>query len=458
MDPDNEPAPLEEASTPADHASAALGTTRRPMKSLSGQEWEMYRDIIKDLYNRLPLKEVITYMSEQYNFYATARMYKTRLSHWGLNKYVKNRDMQNLVQKIQSSSDHHVPMELEVDGKAVPRSKVERFAKRKGQTLGNEGPLTSTSPLNSNSPARTDSVGTDFILVDSSGQEIEVPTDDGPTPATTATMATSPPPQLDHPSHFERKLPAPLLSGIISGPFAESPEPHLIGTPIPSSFRRSLPLPLDGMKRHPYPRAPQIRSRTLQEPMQTDTMQQALLLALILSAMVQQRPLGGLADVRMDALEQQATLDMNVLTPLVDLLGWLQLHRQTVLLAAVYLVRFDASTTFPKSHNVWQQLLVALKYAQIYLDDEPYSEHTWVHAIPHLANASIGQGILELDVLGDDHIRLHVERSKWILLESKLSLISASLFVKILERGMFTFETTQQRASGPTELTNSGFL
>ena len=458
MDPDNETAPSEEASTPADHALAPLGTTRRPMKSLSGQEWETYRDIIKDLYNRLPLKEVIAYMSEQYNFYATARMYKTRLSQWGLNKYVKNRDMQNLVQKIQSSSDHHVPMELEVDGKAVPRSKVERFAKRKGQSLGKEGPVTSTTPLNSNSPARTDSVGADFIHIDSSGQETEVPSDDIPTPTTTLTIVTSPPPQLDQPSHFERKLPAPLLSGITPGPFAESPEPHLIGIPIPSSFRRSLPLQLEGMKRHPYPQAPGIRTRTLQEPMRTDTMQQALLLALLLSAMIQQRPLGDLADVRMDALERQATLDMNILTPIVDLLGWLQLHRQTVLLAAVYLVRFDASATFPKSHNVWQQLLVALKYAQIYLDDEPYSEHTWVRALPHFANASIGQGILELDVLGDEHIRLHVEKSKWILLESKLSHISASLFVKILERGIFTFETTQQRSGGPMELTSSGFL
>jgi hypothetical protein len=191
--------------------------------------------------------------------------------------------------------------------------------------------------------------------------------------------------------------------------------------------------------------------------MQTDTIQQALLLAIILSAMIRQRPLGDLADVRMDALEQQATLDMNVFTTIVDLLGWLQLDRRIVLLAAIYLVRFDASATFPKSHNVWQQLLVALKFAQIYLHDEPYSGHTWIHAIPHLANSSIGQGMLELDVLGDEHIRLHVDQSKWRLLETRLSHVSTSLFISF-ERGIFTFETTQQRSGGPTDLTSSGFL
>jgi hypothetical protein len=457
MDPGNEIAPTDKPSTPAENASGPSGSTKRPIQSLSVQEWEFYRDIIKDLYNKMPLKEVIAYMSEQYNFIATARMYKTRLNQWGLNKYMKNRDMQNLVQKIQSSRDPNVPMELEIAGKPVSRSKVERFAKRKGQTLDKEGPANYTTPSNSNSPDRTDSIGTDYVKVDFACREIESDSNDAPSPATTLTaQGASPPPQMDQLSRPSRILSTPLPSGPMLGAFAESPEPDLIETFVPTSSRRLRPLQSNEAWGS-CPPAPRPRTRNLQNAMQTDTIQQALLLAIILSAMIRQRPLGDLADVRMDALEQQATLDMNVFTTIVDLLGWLQLDRRIVLLAAIYLVRFDASATFPKSHNVWQQLLVALKFAQIYLHDEPYSGHTWIHAIPHLANSSIGQGMLELDVLGDEHIRLHVDQSKWRLLETRLSHVSTSLFISF-ERGIFTFETTQQRSGGPTDLTSSGFL
>jgi hypothetical protein len=458
MEPDDETAPQDEASTPADNTRAPFRSTKRPLKSVTGQEWEVYRDIIKELYNRMPLKEVIAYMSEQYNFFATARMYKTRLNHWGLYKYMKKRDMQSLVHKIQSSGGPHAPVELEIDGKAVPLAKVERFAKRKGQALNKEGPATSTTPLNSNSPPRTDSVGGDYIALDSAGQEIEIRSDDTPSPAATVTsQATPPPPQVDLPYHASGILPASGSYGTTPGPFAESPEPHLIGDFIPSGSRRLHSPHSVEARGPPGPQAPRPRTRTLQSPMQTDTIQQALLLAIILSAMIRQRPLGDLSDVRLDIVEQQATLDMSVFTAIVDLLGWLQLDRPIILLAAIYLVRFDASATFPKSHNVWQQLLVALKFAQIYLHDEPYSGHTWTHAIPHLANSSIGQGILEVDVLGDEHIRLHVDQIKWKLLEIRLSHVSTSLLVS-LERGVFTFETTQQRSAGPMELTSSGFL
>jgi hypothetical protein len=455
MDPGNETTPTDEASTPTGNAAAPSGTTRRPIKGLSGQEWETYRDIIKDLYNRMSLKEVIAYMSERYNFIATARMYKTRLNQWGLNKYMKKGDMQSLVQRMQSSKDPNVPMEI--DGKTVPRAKVERYAKRKGQALDKEGLATSTTPLNSNSPSRMDSIGDGYVHVELTGQEIEFRPEDAPSPATTIMApSASPPAQVDQLPHVVRILPAPIPPKTTAGPFTESPEPGLIGSFVRSPSRRLRPLQSNAGQGS-CPPAPRLHTRSLKSPMQTDIIQQALLLAIMLSAMIQQRPLGDIADVRIDDLEQKAGLNMNVLSAVIDLLGWLQLDRRIVFLAVVYLVRFDASASFPKSHNVWQQLLVALRFAHIYLHDEPYSGSTWIRAIPHLANSSIGQGALELHVLADEHIRLHVEQSKWRLLETRLSHISTSL-LDSFERGIFTFETTQQKSGGPMELTSSGFL
>ena len=425
MESENGNVPEDDAPTPPEHGKP------RPMTSISGQEWESHRGLIQDLYNRMTLKQVMAYMADTYNFIATPRMYKTRLNQWGLNKYMKSRDMKNLVQRIQGSRILDLPTEFEIDGIHIPRSKVARFAKRQGQPLDPDG--SGSVPTNTSSPSRTDSISTDYVCVDPNGHDTEVPSDD-PSPATTATpQAASPPPTTDQASQVSRIFP-PLL-GNIPSPFVESPE----------------------VAEGPCPSAPRPPTRSLQDPMQTDTLQQALLIALILSAMVRQRPLGDLSDVRIDTLEQQATLDMNVFTAVVDLLGWLQLDRQIVFLAAIYLVRFDASATFPKFHNVWQQLLVALRFAQIYLHDEPYSGRTWTQAIPHLVNSSIGQSALEADVLSDEHIRLHVDQIKWRLLESRLSHVSTTLFISF-ERGKFTFETTQQRSGGPMELTSSGFL
>ena len=78
----------------------------RPTKSASTQEWEMHREIIKDLYlnNGMPLKEVVAYMTERLNFHATARTYKTRFNQWGCNKYIKSCDMASPVEKAKSQA------------------------------------------------------------------------------------------------------------------------------------------------------------------------------------------------------------------------------------------------------------------------------------------------------------------------------------------------------------------
>jgi hypothetical protein len=440
---------MDEAPAPAEIPTTSSGSTKR----LSSQEWELYRDVIKGLYNRMPLRDVISYMSEQYNFFATPRMYKLRLSQWGLNKYVKNRDMQTLVERIKSRGPPF-PVELEIDGKAVPRTKVERFAKRKGQALDKDVPATSTTTLNSDSPVPSDSIGADYVMVDLVDKETEIRADDASLPAAGSfTRGPSPLSHVGQQFHFSKTVPT-SQAGAVLGIFTENPELDPIGNAVRSSHKSHLPQHQDD-SHYLCPPAPLLRTRSLPNPMEPDTIQLALLLALLLSAMIRQRPLGDLEDVRIDTLEQQATVDMGVFTVVVDLLGWLQLDRRIVLLAAIYIVRFDSSPTFPKSHNVWQQLLVALRFAQIYLHDEPYSAHTWFGAIPSVANRSIGQALLEWDVLGDEHIRLRIDQSQWRLLETKLSHISTSLLVSF-ERGIFTFET--KRAGSPTELTSSVFL
>jgi hypothetical protein len=214
-------------------------TQHRPMRSISGQEWEAYRDIIKELYNRMPLKEVMAYMSEQHEFIATARMYKTRLNHWGLGKYMKSRDMKSLVHKIRSSRESDNAVELQIDGKAGPIAKVERYARRRAPGFGQGD----SSPL---SCANSDEA---FSSPHGSGSPDIVHVEPG--------------------VHAESPYPAALEVFTF-----ESPEIDV----------------------YP-PKKPQPQNRNLHSHMQPDTFQQALFLAMMLTAMVKQVPLGNISEV-----------------------------------------------------------------------------------------------------------------------------------------------------------------
>jgi hypothetical protein len=473
MDADDETTPTDEAPTPADDASAASrSANQRSMKSLSGQEWETYRDVIKDLYNRMPLKDVITYMSEQYHFTATARMYKTRLSQWGLVKYTKNRDMISLVRKVQSSESSDVPMEFEIDGKTVSRAKVARFARRRANALDQRDRSTSVaSPADSNAPSRTSSISADWHLLGLAGQDVEVHSDGAPSPSISDATQVASPMQLDQAPHAMRTLPTPFPQTAALSTLVESSEPSTIGpcqsdidnptaasqsplqrvaplvSEVPTAYLKDADIEMDYI----CPPTPAFHKRKLEKHMQTDTFQQALFVAMMLSVMIRHLPLGNLSDVRFELLEQHATFDTNVLSATLDLLRWLQLDREIVLLAAIYLMRFNASDTFPKSHNVWQQLLVALKFSQVYLHDEPYSADTWKRAIPHLANNSLGQEVLEMDVLSDEQIHLYVEQNDWKILETKFVHVSTSLLVWF-DQGKFISQTAKQRLARSMEL------
>ncbi|KAK8127792.1 hypothetical protein PG984_008900 [Apiospora sp. TS-2023a] len=56
------------------------------------RDWEGYRGVITRLYSEenRPLKEVVHWMAQEYDFHATEKMYKDRLKRWGIRKYMKS--------------------------------------------------------------------------------------------------------------------------------------------------------------------------------------------------------------------------------------------------------------------------------------------------------------------------------------------------------------------------------
>lgn len=74
------------------------GATHDPCQGPTSAEWEEIKDAVEHFYvtNKRPLKDVRAILKREYNFRATERMYKTRLSQWGFAKNARGEDYRAL--------------------------------------------------------------------------------------------------------------------------------------------------------------------------------------------------------------------------------------------------------------------------------------------------------------------------------------------------------------------------
>lgn len=121
----------------------------------SASDWEMYRDIIAQMYSHHSLKEVVSKMASEHNFVATERMYKTRIRQWHLNKNMKSHEMHALAQRARQRSSAGEDTAFQVRGNVVPRSKVERYIRRHKKDLGRgrSASVMTAENLNGSSPS-----------------------------------------------------------------------------------------------------------------------------------------------------------------------------------------------------------------------------------------------------------------------------------------------------------------
>lgn len=66
-------------------------------------DWRTHKDRISSLYQRKRLKDVITVMETQHQFFATERMYKARFKEWGLEKNVTAAKVHQLMRKVEEA-------------------------------------------------------------------------------------------------------------------------------------------------------------------------------------------------------------------------------------------------------------------------------------------------------------------------------------------------------------------
>lgn len=111
----------------------AAGGSRRPQQDWAQiNDWEVHRDRITELYRDqgLHLKQVQKIMAEQHQFYASQRMYKTRISKWAIDKNLKAADVATLLRLQQQRAALGKKSRFTIRGREIDFARVDQYLKR----------------------------------------------------------------------------------------------------------------------------------------------------------------------------------------------------------------------------------------------------------------------------------------------------------------------------------------
>ncbi|XWX00380.1 hypothetical protein V2A60_008400 [Cordyceps javanica] len=118
-------------------AVTAKAQRRRKAPTLREHDWEPLKTRIVDLHikENMSLPDVRALMQKERGFEATLRQYRSRISHWGLDKNVKKKEMHFIARKyneMKIRSKSNSTYTFRVRGKIVPRAKIRRWVERTG--------------------------------------------------------------------------------------------------------------------------------------------------------------------------------------------------------------------------------------------------------------------------------------------------------------------------------------
>ncbi|KAL8382221.1 hypothetical protein RB595_006145 [Gaeumannomyces hyphopodioides] len=126
------PEPRRKAKSPSPSPTERLdpGIKKRALRR---ENWEIHRATIKRLYidEGKKLNDIVEIMRQDYDFTANARMYKHRLSQWGLIKYNREADVQRILQLKNKRDAEGKDSHIEINGRVVDFDRVQRYLQRR---------------------------------------------------------------------------------------------------------------------------------------------------------------------------------------------------------------------------------------------------------------------------------------------------------------------------------------
>ncbi|EFX05364.1 hypothetical protein CMQ_3433 [Grosmannia clavigera kw1407] len=113
------------------------GSRRRQWQWARSADWDMHRARITELYRDrgLHLDQVIEIMAREHGFYASPRMYKTRISKWAIDKNYKAADVACMLLLKRQRAAQGKASSFVLRGRRVDWAKIEQYLKRDSTLL-----------------------------------------------------------------------------------------------------------------------------------------------------------------------------------------------------------------------------------------------------------------------------------------------------------------------------------
>ncbi|KAH9428771.1 hypothetical protein MCOR02_011316 [Pyricularia oryzae] len=106
---------------------------RSKKRELRRQNWEQHRATIKRLYidEGRKLNDIVEIMKREHDFVANSRMYKHRLSQWGLIKYNRESDVQRVLLEKKRREAEGKDSHIEINGRPVDFERIQKYLQRR---------------------------------------------------------------------------------------------------------------------------------------------------------------------------------------------------------------------------------------------------------------------------------------------------------------------------------------
>ncbi|TLS30999.1 hypothetical protein PpBr36_02625 [Pyricularia pennisetigena] len=106
---------------------------RSKKRELRRQNWEQHRSTIKRLYidEGRKLNDIVEIMKREHDFVANSRMYKHRLSQWGLIKYNRESDVQRVLLEKKRREAEGKDSHIEINGRPVDFERIQKYLQRR---------------------------------------------------------------------------------------------------------------------------------------------------------------------------------------------------------------------------------------------------------------------------------------------------------------------------------------
>ncbi|KAI0201513.1 hypothetical protein F4808DRAFT_459642 [Astrocystis sublimbata] len=202
-----------------------MGNSRPSGGWATTSDWAVHRPLITALYRdqNKTLKETMRIMEEQYEFFATLRMYKARFQQWGIEKKIKAEDAVEIFRQQMARAKDGKPSVAYIRGRKISHDRLQRYRYRAAAMVSEQIIMAEREMVHS--PSKSSTTSSSHIVLRTPSPS--------PTPESPPTLA----PQIDDPTDFKVLQECMLiLADYIAGSVTSKAWQVASTAPVPDAF------------------------------------------------------------------------------------------------------------------------------------------------------------------------------------------------------------------------------